>query len=682
MSDDLTFGVKLDGDSGSLVGEAKAGREELVALKKSTDDLAASSAKMASQYTGINDALKEHNAATAVTAGNVTKLLDRYDPLGAKLRQLQADFKALDQAASSGNVSARDDSRLDTVYQKLAEEIKAASGAASEFGKTSSGEMENVSFATHRAQQEMVVLGRELMSGNMSRVPGALSIIAQGLSGSLLAGLGAVTVAVAAGALAWESYGSNITKLREELHKLDADLGIKTTAELNKRYDELEKQAQQKRSEASSGGWGWLKAAEEAKVYEEEMRKVGRQIDANKQLEEKLGDAGGVASKLAAQAQTAKARDLEHQIELLQVYHDKQEKGSLNEIDSLSKIKEIKEQLAKIQMKDDGSAKILAEAKRMDEEMLASHEDAANRWVAKWQKSEDALIALGEKGVKAREQHELAFTKFIDAEVAKRAAAAKKEEAAKAKHLATLRASENAYFAQVAAAAAKDDNSATERENKRYQDDVVRWEKHKEEAMLRDDWSLQQETKFQEAMTNLIITHKRNESEIGKSYALQDIKTLGEKSQVMFEIAKQASVAEIIMAGGPRAEASAKWAATWGGPGAAAAAAALSWAATAVNVAKIEGTEFGGGAPTVSAGGGSVGMSSPSMTPSVPVSVQPPPTVGTAQTVQSFNITIQGAKDNPDKPLLSYNSLVTDFIPLLKQAKENGHLADVNVVMA
>jgi hypothetical protein len=47
MSDDLTFGVRMDG-SGSLASEAKAARDELASLKSAADDLAASSANMAS----------------------------------------------------------------------------------------------------------------------------------------------------------------------------------------------------------------------------------------------------------------------------------------------------------------------------------------------------------------------------------------------------------------------------------------------------------------------------------------------------------------------------------------------------------------------------------------------------------------------------------------------------------
>lgn len=205
MSDGLTFGVRLAASS-NVAEVAKGDSRELERLKAATDALAASSGKMANQYSGLDAVIKQHSAAVTETAGNVTKLLDRYDPLGAKLRQLQADFKALDAAAAGGKIAGRDDARVDQVYQKIQQEIGAATRAAQDFGTAAAGKSDEVAWATARARQEFMVLGREIASGNYSRIPSTLSIIAQGLSPVAL-GVAAVTAAVAAGVYAWSEWG-------------------------------------------------------------------------------------------------------------------------------------------------------------------------------------------------------------------------------------------------------------------------------------------------------------------------------------------------------------------------------------------------------------------------------------------------------------------------------------------
>jgi lambda family phage tail tape measure protein len=344
---DLTYGVRLGGDSSKLVSETKAATDGFTALQKQTESLNASTSRMASSYTGMNAAVKENAAALTTTESKVTKLLDRYDPLGAKLRQLQADFKALDSAAAGGKVAGVDDSRVDAVYAKLQQEI----AAAKNFGNEAAGSMDKVGFATHRAQQEMLVMSREIMSGNFSRIPTTFSIIAQGLSGPMLGGLGAVAVAAAAGAVIWESYGNSIKSVQEQIDKTNGDLGLKTEAQLRSRLDELRTAAAEKRTQASAGGWGWNQAADEAKVYEAAIVKVGKQIDANRALEEKLGNVSGEASKLSEQSSYARREGMVKEISLVQVYHDKQIAGSREYLTSLSALHDLKQKLAELDKK-------------------------------------------------------------------------------------------------------------------------------------------------------------------------------------------------------------------------------------------------------------------------------------------------------------------------------------------
>lgn len=134
---DMVFGVRLTANSSSLVSETRSARDEFVALKKETESLNAASSRMASQYSGLNQVVQQHSTEVKDTEANVRKLLDRYDPLGAKLRQLQADFKALDAAAASGKIAGRDDARVDAVYVRLQQQIAAATTATSAFGDAS-----------------------------------------------------------------------------------------------------------------------------------------------------------------------------------------------------------------------------------------------------------------------------------------------------------------------------------------------------------------------------------------------------------------------------------------------------------------------------------------------------------------------------------------------------------------
>lgn len=311
MSDNLTFGMRLTYEGSAANAGLKETRARVDEVKKSTDGLSASTQHTAQQ---TQNYWKEQQQAANASAA-------------AWLKGNAAADAAADKAWALGHG-----------YKEVGGQIVKSSRDAAKG-------VEEIGFATARAKQEFIVAGRELASGNFSRMPGTLSIIAQGLSGPVLAGLGVVAAAAAAGAVVWESYGGSINKVREELNKLQGDLGLKTTPDLNKMFAELEKRIKEKRTEAASGGWGWRKDAEEAAMLEVELRKIGRQIDANKRFEEAQGNAGGVASKLAASAATAKRRDTEDQIRLLQIYHDKQKAGSLAEIDSLSKIQELKKSL-------------------------------------------------------------------------------------------------------------------------------------------------------------------------------------------------------------------------------------------------------------------------------------------------------------------------------------------------
>ena len=186
MSGNIEFGIRLRADT-SEASKLGAVSGEMGKLREAA--------------TGAGDGLKR-------SSQDVQALLDKYDPLGAKLKQLQADFKALDNAARSGQFGSQDTGRIDAVYQKIIAQTEAARAGSLAFGTTGSKAMEEVAksaekgaFATAGARRELIVLGHEAISGNFARMPGSFMVLAErvGLSGSAMMGVVAPIAAVALG---------------------------------------------------------------------------------------------------------------------------------------------------------------------------------------------------------------------------------------------------------------------------------------------------------------------------------------------------------------------------------------------------------------------------------------------------------------------------------------------------
>ncbi len=201
---DLTVSLTLTGDNKQLVNAVQESRDEI-------DRLGASSSKtsmLASQLSGVMGGQAEE---IAKSTGQVQKLLDRYDPLSAKLQKLKSDFETLSSAASRGHIAPVDDSRVDSVYSKIKSEISATEAAMSGIGPAAGaafGEMaagaEKGIFATAQARRELIVLGHEAMMGNFSRMPGSFMVLGERASaaGISLIGLAAPILAAAAAAFA------------------------------------------------------------------------------------------------------------------------------------------------------------------------------------------------------------------------------------------------------------------------------------------------------------------------------------------------------------------------------------------------------------------------------------------------------------------------------------------------
>jgi hypothetical protein len=262
----------MDG-SGNLVGEAKAARAEIDNLKKSTDALNTSNKSYWAEQQAAANA-----SAAAWLKGNA----------------------AVDAAADKAWA-------LSNGYKEVGGQI-VKTGAAATKG------LDEVTFATARAKQEMVVLGREIAQGNFSRMPGTLSIIAQGLSPLGLA-IGGVSALLAAGGYAWYEYSKKAKEASAGVR--DAFLG-----DSEKISEKLEAETILLKQRAALAGAGIVSQSDEAtknltlmKILNEQqqanidsgnlgyVQKIQAQIDLNERVKEYDRLMSAVAGKEKAAAE-------------------------------------------------------------------------------------------------------------------------------------------------------------------------------------------------------------------------------------------------------------------------------------------------------------------------------------------------------------------------------------------
>lgn len=694
MSNDLVFGVRLDGSSSTLVSETKAARDELINLQKSTEDLAAASAKMASatsnDYTKIQQAINDMAIAEDNARDKAWALANGYKDVGGMMVKASADIE-------EGMVRS--------------------------------------SHASAGVTRELIVMGHEAATGNFSRIPGTMMVLAE-RSGYALSAIAAmnpvvlgITAVVAAGAVGWYEWG----KAAEE-----------AANKASKSAEDAEKSAKK----AMAGVHKTI--GEQMTELQYQMSGVTGQLDGA--LAKRGGITGSTSSKEAQAIGTeilsrrAELAALQRQSDDLQAKEDKNVgKGDITD-------------------------KLLADAKRFDDQMLASHEDAFTKEIIKWKEKEQSLIDAGLYGGEVRAQHEAAYTVFVNAETEKRNSAADKAQEVKDKHLAAQLASEDAYFAKLEVAANQSIDSASGREDKRYADEniafmkfmetatqgriieqaeiekfqtgidnihkrheetqqqiheaeiqnenayfltisqaaernattadaqenrryqaeIAKWTIAHNNAKKNNDYSLEEEKRYQDLRDQLIAEHQNGSLVSSKTFGMNlaqfEAATATERTQIMaaglaqmtavgaqkhrelFEINKIASLANATISGLQAVQDSFKFGAVWGGPWGGAAMAAIAAVSVAANLEAINSTSFGGGAPNL--GGG--GVPSMSTSPGVPVSVASPNTATTpaAPATQPVNIYIQG------------NVLTTDFInnTVIPQIKDQIANADVTII--
>lgn len=398
---DLIFGIKLTADGKQLVGEVRASREEFDKLGTSVQRAAG---KMASDYSGLNKTVKEHAAAVTDTDGKVGKLLDRYDPLGAKLRQLQADFKALDAAASTGKIAGRDDARVDAVYVQLQKEINAVSAATGSFGEVSgkaarsAGQLRMatqqlpmqftdiwVSLAAGQSPMMVMLQQGTQIKDSFGGIGGAAGAMGRYMLG-LVNPITLVTAALAAGVYAWYKYENvaveSAEKTMDALEKAIGDggrLASMSKEALDGAIADAEVSIEAKKALIDALRWDperrfKLKASVAAEAeYNKEIKLTTSRLVEMKDARDRLGDG---TDKLREQSSFARREALAKEIALLETNNGKQQAGSREYLANLSAIADKKKQLADMDKKGRKKDTSAALASRIEAEAFKAQMEA------------------------------------------------------------------------------------------------------------------------------------------------------------------------------------------------------------------------------------------------------------------------------------------------------------------
>ena len=152
---------------------------------------------------------RQHQPMQAASA-DIQRILGQYDPLGAKLRQLQSDFSNLDKAITAGVTGGTPEAALDKTMRTLNEEIGQTKSLMNAAGAATTGtgtSMASLGLNTRRAQQELMMLGREALTGHFSQMTMTFTrlVMHTNIFSTLLhpVTLGVAALAAAVGVLTW-----------------------------------------------------------------------------------------------------------------------------------------------------------------------------------------------------------------------------------------------------------------------------------------------------------------------------------------------------------------------------------------------------------------------------------------------------------------------------------------------
>jgi phage-related minor tail protein len=248
MPANMEFGIRLTADSKELVDAVSTAKDEVEklsavfrsgresgyrfsestdAITKSVDNSRASVAAYNASSVSVAASLRSQAEASNAVSVAAQRIMDRYDPLGTKLRSLQSDFatlrKEMGNSATDGAIKS---------FQGLEDEITKTKGlmesagisGADGFNKAAAA-ADKSAFATAGARRELLVLGHEALTGNFSRMPGSFMVLAERMS-ITEAMLNPITIGFVAVGAAVIGVAVAIEKGREEMIAMNNALAV------------------------------------------------------------------------------------------------------------------------------------------------------------------------------------------------------------------------------------------------------------------------------------------------------------------------------------------------------------------------------------------------------------------------------------------------------------------------
>ena len=213
-------------DALTAAGQRLEGQTERNAAANQRATMAAQQRMM--QETSLILAQQRQAEAALEQEKAAQKVLDRYDPMGAKMRQLTNDLAALRKAFGDSV-----DPGVMRAFQNIEGQIDKVSRLTEEaglgmesVGKKGGQAVHEFSLASATAQRELMILGHEAMNGNFSRMPGSFMVLASRTN--LLASgiLGTLAPLLAAGAAlgAFVAYEGHLESMSRSLGVIQAQL--------------------------------------------------------------------------------------------------------------------------------------------------------------------------------------------------------------------------------------------------------------------------------------------------------------------------------------------------------------------------------------------------------------------------------------------------------------------------
>ena len=179
--------------SGKSVVDSMANiRAASTAQYSAFQSLAESQRIVASQNASMTASTKQQEQEFIGLSTAAQKVLDRYDPLGTKLRSLQADMALLNTEIARGAGDSTSVTASLGAISKINTEVAQVQGLMAAAGVAGSDGMEKIATgATHAATgtslatRELITMGREAINGNFTRLPGSFLLFSQAIGISL-----------------------------------------------------------------------------------------------------------------------------------------------------------------------------------------------------------------------------------------------------------------------------------------------------------------------------------------------------------------------------------------------------------------------------------------------------------------------------------------------------------------